>query len=36
MKQMTFWRNLAINKELNEEWKVINREIWVCNGKYSK
>lgn len=27
---MNFWRNFAINMELNEEWKVINKEIWVC------
>lgn len=30
MDKASFWRNFAINMELNEEWIDINQEIWVC------
>lgn len=31
MAPVNFWRNFAINMELNEEWVLIDKEIWVCD-----
>jgi hypothetical protein len=25
----SFWRNFAMNRELNNEWETLNNEIWV-------
>lgn len=29
-----FWRNVALNCELNKDWISIDKEIWVCNIFY--